>query len=71
MKKTEIVLLFGEEKLEALEGEILASGHCSLMKRDRLTGEKAGTEKLLEEKMDRWMYLEDLKARIDAQNEAR
>ena len=70
MKKTEIVLLFGEEKLEALEGEILASA-TDFVKLNRLTGEKAGTEKLLEEKMDRWMYLEDLKARIDAQNEAR
>lgn len=59
-----------EEKLEALEGEILASA-TDFVKLNRLTGEKAGTEKLLEEKMDRWMYLEDLKARIDAQNEAR
>ena len=59
-----------EEKLEALEGEILASA-TDFVKLNRLTGEKAGTEKLLEEKLDRWMYLEDLKARIDAQNEAR
>ena len=59
-----------EEKLEALKGEILASA-TDFVKLNRLTGEKAGTEKLLEEKMDRWMYLEDLKARIDAQNEAR
>ncbi len=46
-----------EEKLEALEGEILASA-TDFVKLNRLTGEKAGTEKLLEEKLDRWMYLE-------------
>ena len=30
-------------------------------------GTKEEAEALLEEKMDRWMYLEDLKARIDQQ----
>ena len=37
------------------------------MKLNRLTGEKQETESLLEERMDRWMYLEELKAKIDAQ----
>lgn len=59
-----------EEKMEALDGEILASA-TDFVKLNRLTGEKDEAERLLEEKMDRWMYLEDLKARIDAQNEAR
>lgn len=37
------------------------------MKLNQLVVEKEATEKLLEEKMDRWMYLEDLAARIAEQ----
>ena len=36
------------------------------MKLGEITKEKEEAESLLEEKMERWMYLEDLKARIDA-----
>lgn len=35
------------------------------VKLNELTVEKEKIEKLLEEKMDRWMYLEDLAARIE------
>lgn len=59
-----------EERLERLEKEILASA-TDFVKLNRLGGEKEETEKLLEEKMDRWMYLEELKARIDAQKETK
>ena len=38
------------------------------VKLNQITKEKEESEALLEEKMDRWMYLEDLKAKIDAQN---
>ena len=36
------------------------------MKLNELTMQKEETEKALEEKMERWMYLEDLAARIQA-----
>ena len=36
------------------------------MKLNELTSHKEAAEKELEEKMDRWMYLEDLAARIEA-----
>ncbi|MBQ8596222.1 MAG: ABC transporter ATP-binding protein, partial [Lachnospiraceae bacterium] len=55
-----------EEKIEQLEQEILKSAR-DFVKLNQLTKEKEETENALEEKMDRWMYLEDLKARIDAQ----
>ena len=35
------------------------------VKLNEINKQKEEAEKLLEEKMDRWMYLEDLKARID------
>ena len=53
-----------EEKIEGLEGEILKNAH-DFIKLNQLTKEKEDTEKRLEEKMDRWMYLEDLAARIE------
>ncbi len=52
-----------EEKIEALEGQILQSAR-DFVKLNALTGEKEEAEKRLEEKMDRWMYLEELAARI-------
>ena len=55
-----------EEKIETLEAGILKAA-TDFVKLNELTKEKEETEKLLEEKMDRWEYLEDLKARIDAQ----
>ncbi len=55
-----------EERLGRLEDEILKAA-ADFVKLNRLTGEKQETESLLEERMDRWMYLEELKAKIDAQ----
>lgn len=55
-----------EEKIEQLEAEILTVS-TDFVKLSKLMEEKAQAEQLLEEKMDRWMYLEDLKAQIDAQ----
>ena len=55
-----------EEKIETLEKEILLAA-TDFVKLGRLAGEKEEAERLLEEKMDRWMYLEELKAKIDAQ----
>ena len=57
-----------EEKIENLEKEILLSA-TDFVKLNRLTKEKEEAESLLEEKMERWMYLEELKARIEAQND--
>lgn len=57
-----------EEKLEELEGQILAAAR-DFVKLNELTKEKELLQNQLEEKMDRWMYLEELKGRIDAQQE--
>ena len=38
------------------------------MKLNELTKEKETTQALLDEKMDRWVYLQDLAERIDQQN---
>lgn len=55
-----------EEKIEMLEGKILQSA-TDFIKLNEYTTEKEKTQQMLDEKMDRWMYLEDLKAKIDAQ----
>ena len=55
-----------EEKIEKLEQDIAANAR-DFVKLNQLVTEKEETEKLLEEKMDRWMYLEDLAARIAEQ----
>lgn len=55
-----------EEHIEELEQQIVKAA-TDFVKLNELTKEKEDAEKKLEEKMDRWMYLEDLKARIDAQ----
>lgn len=55
-----------EEKIDVLEKQITLAA-TDFVKLNELTREKELTEQELEEKMDRWMYLEDLKARIDAQ----
>jgi len=52
-----------EEKLEKLENDILASSR-DFVKLNEFTGEKEKTEQQLEEKMQRWMYLEDLASQI-------
>ena len=56
-----------EERAERLEQETAAAA-TDFVKLDRLTKEKEEVEMLLEEKMERWMYLEDLAARIAAEN---
>lgn len=55
-----------EEKISSLEQQIMEAA-TDFVRLNELTGQKQRTEQELEEKMDRWMYLEDLKARIDAQ----
>lgn len=56
-----------EAKLEKLDHEMMANATNS-MKLSELTLEKEKTESELEEKMDRWVYLNDLAERIEAQN---
>ena len=56
-----------EEKLESLDGQIAESA-TNYGKLNQLMTEKAETEALLEEKMDRWMYLQELAEKIAAQN---
>ena len=56
-----------EEKLEKLEQEIMKNATNS-GKLNELTSEKEEAEALLEEKMDRWVYLNDLAERIAAQS---
>lgn len=55
-----------EEKIEALEADILKAA-TNFVKLYELTDEKEKTQQMLDEKMNRWMYLEDLKAKIDSQ----
>ncbi|MFI3214271.1 MAG: ABC-F family ATP-binding cassette domain-containing protein [Eubacteriales bacterium] len=56
-----------EERLEAIDGEML---QCTsdFVKLNQLTKEKEEKEALLEEKMERWMYLEELYAKIQESN---
>ncbi len=54
-----------EEKIENLENEIPKYAR-DFIKLQELTKQKEEAEQQLEEKMDRWMYLEDLAARIEA-----
>lgn len=56
-----------EEKIEQLENS-MGNFSSDFVKLNEIIKEKKAAEALLEEKMDRWMYLEDLKAKIDAQN---
>lgn len=55
-----------EEKIEQLEAEILKASR-DFVKLNQLTQEKEEAEIALEEKMDRWMYLEELAAKIAEQ----
>ncbi len=55
-----------ENQLKQLDAQIAANATNSV-KLQALMLEKEATENALEEKMDRWMYLEDLAARIAAQ----
>ena len=55
-----------EEKIENLERE-MAAVSTDFVKLNEIMADKEATEHLLEEKMDRWMYLEELAARIAKQ----
>ena len=56
-----------EDKIAALDHEIMANATNS-GKLNELTQEKEQAEKDLEEKMDRWVYLNDLAEQIEALN---
>ena len=56
-----------EADLEALDAQIAESA-TNYGKLNQLMTEKAEKEALLEEKMDRWMYLQELAEKIAAQN---
>ncbi len=53
-----------EAKLEQLEADSLKFAR-DFVKLNEITREREETERLLEESMDRWMYLEDLADRIE------
>ena len=55
-----------EEKIEKLDADMMANATNS-KKLGELMAEKEATEAELEEKMDRWVYLNDLAERIEAQ----
>ena len=55
-----------EEELEALDHEMLQNATNSF-KLSELTAKQEELQKTLDEKMERWMYLEDLAAKIAAQ----
>ena len=55
-----------EEELEALDHEMMQNATNSF-KLSELTAKQEEVQKALEEKMERWMYLEDLAAKIAAQ----
>lgn len=55
-----------EEKIDSLEKE-MAAVSTDFVKLNQIVTDKEAAEKLLEEKMDRWMYLEDLAAKIEEQ----
>ena len=57
-----------EEKIENLDQEILKNATNSL-KLQELMKEKGDAEALLEKKMDRWVYLNDLAQRIEEEKE--
>lgn len=56
-----------EEKLQKLEAQMIENGY-DFVRLNELTIEKESTEQLLEEKMERWMYLQDLADKIARQN---
>ena len=55
-----------EEKIEKLESE-MAAVSTDFVKLNQIMADKEVAESLLEEKMDRWMYLEELATRIAEQ----
>ena len=59
-----------EEKIEQAEEDILKFSR-DFIKLNELTKEKESLQQQLEEKMDRWMYLEELVAKIKEEENAR
>lgn len=57
-----------EEKIETLDAD-MASNASDFVKLNALSKEKEEAEAALEEKMDRWMYLQDLAERIEEQKQ--
>ncbi len=57
-----------ENRLEALDEEMAANA-SAYSRLTELSKEKEETQKLLDEKMERWMYLTELKEKIDAQKD--
>lgn len=55
-----------EEKIEKLESE-MAAVSTDFVKLNQIMADKEAAESMLNEKMDRWMYLEELAARIAEQ----
>lgn len=53
-----------EEQIENLDAAMLSNAR-DFVKLKELTAEKEKTEQVLEQKMDRWMYLEDLAQQIE------
>ena len=58
-----------EEELEELDRQI-GEAASSYSRLSGLMAQKAETERLLEERMERWMYLEDLAQRIEEQKKS-
>ena len=56
-----------EERIENIDKEMSLQAR-DFVKLNELTKEKEKLSLELDEKMERWMYLEDLKARIDGGN---
>jgi ATP-binding cassette subfamily F protein uup len=59
-----------EEKIEQTEADILKFSR-DFVKLNELTKEKENLQQQLDEKMDRWMYLEELVAKIKEAEHAR
>lgn len=57
-----------EEKLEDIDADMMKNATNSV-RLSELSEEKENVQKQLDEKMERWVYLNDLAERIDAQNE--
>lgn len=57
-----------EDRLSALEAEMTAAAR-DFVRLQALSGDKAQTEALLADKLERWEYLSLLKEKIDAQND--
>lgn len=55
-----------EEKIETLDKDIEVFAH-DFVKLNQVMAEKEKAEAALEEKMERWMYLEELAAKIAKQ----